>query len=233
MTSVSDFNALQRRIEYQFRDIALLRLALTHPSVAQEQGRLVQHNQRLEFLGDAVLGLVLARELYDKFPMASEGPLSNARAQMINRHTLAAQARRIELQNDLILSRAEETNKGRSRVSALSDGFEALIGAIFLDGGFDNVRAFILRSFREAFGELTAMPALENPKGKLQEILQAKSPDAPKYVVAGATGPDHDRDFECVVTHGGIELGRGRGKSKQAAESEAAVAALKTLRGRA
>ena len=233
MTSVSDFAALQTRIEYRFRDISLLRLALTHPSVAHEQGRLVQHNQRLEFLGDAVLGLVLTRELYEKFPLVSEGPLTKARAQMINRHTLAEQARRIELQNDLILSRGEEANLGRSRASALADGFEALIGAVFLDGGFDAARAFVLRSFREAFGELTSIPTLENPKGELQEILQARSPEAPQYVVAAESGPDHDRDFECVVTHGGIELGRGRGKSKQAAESEAAVAALKALRSQA
>jgi ribonuclease-3 len=232
MTAVSEFDALQTRIGYRFRDISLLRLALTHPSVAHEQGRLVRHNQRLEFLGDAVLGLVLTRELYEKFPAVSEGPLTKARAQMINRRTLAEQARRLELQNDLILSRGEEANLGRSRASALADGFEALIGAIFLDGGFDAAVAFVLQSFRQAFGELTSIPTLENPKGELQEILQATSSDAPQYVVAGASGPDHDRDFECVVTHGGIELGRGRGKSKKAAESEAAVAALKTIRSR-
>jgi ribonuclease-3 len=219
-------------MEYQFQDVNLLRLALTHPSVAHEQGRMVQHNQRLEFLGDAVLGLVLTRELYDKFPQVSEGPLTKARAQMINRRTLADQARRLELQNELILSRGEEANLGRSRASALADGFEALIGAVFLDGGFDAARSFVLRSFREAFGELTSIPTLDNPKGELQEILQSKSPDAPQYIVAGASGPDHDRDFECVVTHGGVELGRGRGKSKKAAESEAAVAALKFLRGK-
>jgi ribonuclease III len=231
MSSVSDFTALQTRMAYQFRDVSLLRLALTHPSVAHEQGRLVRHNQRLEFLGDAVLGLILTQELYEKFPMASEGPLTKARAQMINRRTLAEQARRIELQNDLILSRGEEANLGRSRASALADGFEALVGAVFMDGGLEAARAFVLHSFREVFGELTSIPTLENPKGELQEILQARSTEAPQYVVAGETGPDHDRSFECVVTHGGVELGRGRGKSKKAAESEAAVAALKTLRG--
>jgi len=226
---VADFQELQDRIQYQFQDIALLRLALTHPSVAHEQGRLVQHNQRLEFLGDAVLGLILSRELYDKFSSVSEGPLTKARAQMINRRTLAEQARRIELQKDLILSRGEEANLGRSRASALADGFEALIGAVFLDGGFEAARDFVLRSFREAFGELTSIPTLDNPKGELQEILQSKSADAPQYILAGATGPDHDRDFECVVFHGGVELGRGKGKSKKAAESEAAVAALKGI----
>ena len=226
---MADFQELQDRIQYQFQDIALLRLALTHPSVAHEQGRLVQHNQRLEFLGDAVLGLILSRELYDKFSSVSEGPLTKARAQMINRRTLAEQARRIELQKDLILSRGEEANLGRSRASALADGFEALIGAVFLDGGFEAARDFVLRSFREAFGELTSIPTLDNPKGELQEILQSKSADAPQYILAGATGPDHDRDFECVVFHGGVELGRGKGKSKKAAESEAAVAALKGI----
>jgi ribonuclease III len=224
-----DLSVLQAEIQYQFRDAALLRLALTHPSVAHEQGRMVQHNQRLEFLGDAVLGLVLTRELYDKFPNVSEGPLTKARAQMINRRTLAEQARQIALQNHLILSRGEEANLGRSRASASADAFEALIGAVFLDGGFDAARAFVLRSFHRAFGELNDIPTLDNPKGELQEKLQAKSPDAPQYEMIRATGPDHDRDFECVVSHAGIELGRGLGKSKKAAESEAAIAALKKL----
>jgi ribonuclease-3 len=228
---VSDLNKLQKEIQYQFRDPALLVLALTHPSVAHEQGRLVQHNQRLEFLGDAVLGVVLTQELYEKFPEVSEGPLTKARAQMINRRTLADQARQIALQDHLILSKGEESNLGRSRASALADAFEALIGAVFLDGGFEEARGFVLRSFHRAFGELTAIPTLDNPKGELQEILQAKSPDAPHYDVVRATGPDHDRDFECVVSHEGMELGRGLGKSKKAAESEAAIAALKKLRG--
>jgi ribonuclease-3 len=230
MSEPSKFQSLQERIQYQFRDQSLLRLALTHPSVAHEQGRAIQHNQRLEFLGDSVLGMILTRELYDKFPMASEGPLTKARAQMINCRTLAEQAHRIGLQNDLILSRGEEANDGRDRPSAAADAFEALVGAMFIDGDIEAARTFVLRSFREAFGELVSIPTLENPKGELQEMLQAKSADAPQYVVASQTGPDHDRDFECVVTHGGVELGRGRGKSKKAAESEAAVAALKRLR---
>jgi ribonuclease-3 len=227
---VSDPNILQEEIQYHFRNPDLLRMALTHPSVAHEQGRLVQHNQRLEFLGDAVLGLVLTRDLYDKFPNVSEGPLTKARAQMINGDTLAEQARLIGLPNHLILSRGEEANQGRSRASAAADAFEALVGAIFLDGGYEEARGFVLRSFHRAFGEMTDIPTLDNPKGELQEILQAKSPDAPTYEMARATGPDHDRDFECVVSHEGIELGRGVGKSKTAADSEAAIAALKKLR---
>ena len=228
---MSDLNALQAGIQYQFRDPDLLRLALTHPSVAHEQGRATRHNQRLEFLGDAVLGLALTRELYEKFPSVSEGPLTKARAQMINRRTLAEQSRQIGLRDHLILGRGEEANLGRNRASALADAFEALIGAIFLDGGFDEARGFVLRSFRRAFGELTSIPTLENPKGELQELLQGQSPEAPQYELVCISGPDHDREFECVVTHSGVELGRGNGKSKKAAQSEAATAALKKLRG--
>ncbi|HEX4119028.1 MAG TPA: ribonuclease III [Verrucomicrobiae bacterium] len=226
-----DFQVLQAEIQYQFRDAEMLRLALTHPSVAHELGRTVRHNQRLEFLGDAVLGLILTRELYEKFPDVSEGPLTKARAQMINRRTLAEQARHLGLRDYLILGRGEEANLGRNRASALADAFEALIGAIFLDGGFDAARTFVLRSFRRAFGELTSIPTLENPKGELQELLQGQSTEAPQYELIQTTGPDHDRDFECVVTHAGAELGRGRGKSIKSAQSEAAIAALKKLRG--
>jgi ribonuclease-3 len=228
---VSDLNALQAEIQYQFRDPEMLRLALTHPSVAHELGRTVRHNQRLEFLGDSVLGLALSRELYEKFPDVSEGPLTKARAQMINRRTLAEQARHIGLREHLILGRGEEANLGRNRASALADAFEALIGAIFLDGGFDEARAFVLRSFERVFGELTSIPTLDNPKGELQELLQGQSSEAPQYELLNISGPDHDREFECVVTHAGAELGRGRGKSKKAAQSEAAMAALKKLRG--
>jgi ribonuclease-3 len=227
---VSDLQALQSRLRYQFQNIELLRLALTHPSVVHEKGRVAQHNQRLEFLGDAVLGLVLTRELYDKFPQVSEGPLTKARAQMINRRTLAEQARAIELQNYLILSRGEEANSGRSRASALADAFEAVIGAIYLDGGLDAARAFLVHSFHAEVVELNSIPTLENPKGELQEILQASSTEPPSYEVLCITGPEHDREFECVVRHGGAELGKGRGKSKKAAESQAALAALESLR---
>lgn len=221
---------LQRRLGYVFRDSGLLQLALTHPSVAHEQGAPAQTNQRLEFLGDAVLQLVLTRELYEKFPAFDEGPLTKARAKLVNRRTLAEHGRELDLGRCLILSRGEETHGGRERQSALADVFEALLGAIFLDGGFDVAQAFILRRFRGAFGGLSVIPILENPKGELQELLQAVSSEAPEYRVVSATGPDHDRVFECTVHHEGVELARGSGKSKKAAESEAALAALAQLR---
>jgi len=134
------------------------------------------------------------------------------------------------LGSHLILSRGEEQHGGRERPSALADTFEAVEGAIFLDGGYDAGRDFILHEFGAAFTQLNVIPILENPKGELQEFLQARSLEAPKYEVVSSSGPDHDRIFECTVHHGGVELARGSGKSKKAAESEAALAALKKLR---
>ena len=227
---MSDYQELQKLIGYTFRDPALLRLALTHPSVEHEHNAPLQTNQRLEFLGDAVLQLVITWELYDKFPSFEEGPLTKARAKLVNRRTLAEHGRTLGLGGYLILSRGEQTHGGRERPSALADAFEALLGALLLDGGFTVAQEFIRCRFRDAFSGLSALPILENPKGELQELLQATSSEAPQYHVVSATGPDHDRLFECIVRHGGIELARGSGKSKKAAESEAALAALKQLR---
>jgi ribonuclease III len=230
MADTPGYEELQARLGYSFRDPALLRLALTHPSVAHEQDSPIQTNQRLEFLGDAVLQLVLTRELYEKFPAFGEGPLTKARAKLVNRRTLAERAQHLGIGRHLILSRGEELHGGRDRPSGLADTYEALLGAILLDGGFDAARDFILGQFQAAFGGLPVIPILENPKGELQELLQAVSPEAPQYHVASVSGPDHDRMFECTVHHAGAELARGQGKSKKAAESEAALAALAILR---
>jgi ribonuclease-3 len=223
-------NRLQHALRYTFRDPALLRVALTHPSVAHERATATLHNQRLEFLGDAVLQLVLTRELYEKFPDAGEGLLTKARAHMVNRRALAEQARLLNLGGCLVLSRGEEISGGRQRPSILADAFEALVGAMFMDGGYAAASEFLLRVFRETFGTLDVLPNLENPKGELQEILQARSPEPPQYILRSVTGPDHDREFECTVHLRGTELGRGIGKSKKAAESQAALAALRAMR---
>jgi ribonuclease-3 len=238
---------LHARLGHTFLNEGLLRLALTHPSVAHEHGgqsdggaalppapgsRSLPHNQRLEFLGDAVLQLVLTRELYERYPAFDEGPLTKARSKLVNRRSLAEHGRALSLGGHLILSRGEELHGGRERPSTLADAYEAVVGAIFLDGGFDAAREFILRDFREEMGELDMIPILENPKGELQERLQAASTEAPQYHVVSATGPDHDRIFECTVHHAGVELARGSGKSKKAAESEAALVALRLLRER-
>jgi ribonuclease-3 len=220
--------SLEESLGYKFRDRDLLSLALTHPSVAYESSD-SKTNQRLEFLGDAVLQLVLTRELYSRFE-DDEGPLTKARAKLVNRTTLADQAKRLDLGAHLVLSRGEEQQGGRERQNSLADCFEAVLGAVFLDGGFDSAQCVILRLFAEAFTNLKVLPEIENPKGELQELLQATNAEAPNYSVESATGPDHDRIFVCTVHHCGVLLAKGSGKSKKAAESAAAGAALASLR---
>lgn len=228
--SARDLVEIESLLGHQFRDPSLLKLALTHPSITHDLGAGTPHNQRLEFLGDAVLQLVLTSELYEKFPDLGEGPLTQARAEMVNRRTLATQSRALTVGDFLRMSRSEDSTGGRDRASALADAFEALVGAIFMDGGLEPARGFILRRFREAFGQLEALPSLHNPKGDLQELLQAESAEAPLYQLISVSGPDHDRVFECAVSYQQAELGRGTGKTKKSAESEAAREALIRLR---
>jgi ribonuclease III len=227
---VGEYQELQAKLGYTFNNSSLLKLALTHPSVAHEQNASMETNQRLEFLGDAVLQLVLTRELYERFSDRDEGPLTKARAKMVNRRSLVERGRELELGRELIVSRGEELHGGRERPSAIADAYEAVLGAIFLDGGFEAARTVILHHFQNTFGVVAVIPTLENPKGELQELLQETSIEAPLYHVVSATGPDHDRIFECTVHHGGVELARGIGKSKKAAESEAARIALAKVR---
>jgi ribonuclease III len=221
---------LEALLGYRFRDPALLILALTHPSLAHEGGGGQNHNQRLEFLGDAVIQLVVTGELYARFPGLGEGVLTQARAQLVNRTSLAEQARRLNLGRRVILSRGEDSSGGRTRNSTLADAFEAVIGAIHLDGGFETAKEVVLRLFRDSGADLIEPPNLENPKGELQEFLQINSPEAPRYELVSAEGPDHDRVFRSAVFHKDVELARGVGRSKKAAESNAAFLALKRLR---
>lgn len=223
---------LQSALGCRFANPALLHLALTHPSVAHEHATRVQHNQRLEFLGDSVVELILTHELYERLPSLGEGPLTKARARLVNRRFLAERARRLGLGRYLMLSRGEELHGGRERPSTLADAFEALIGALYLDQGLERTREFVLRQFATELAEIPAAADLENPKGALQERLQATFAKPPEYRLESTTGPDHDRLFECAVYHGGLELGRGRGKSKKTAETEAAADALRRLEKR-
>ncbi len=225
-----DLAEVQQRIGHQFQDKDLLRLALTHPSIAHEQNNPAPHNQRLEFLGDAILGAVLSQQIYERFTEADEGLLTKSRAKLVNAVSLAAHGRSLGLGSYLIISRGEENTGGRTRPSTLADAFEALLGAIFLDGGFEAARLFVLREFASDYAELALPEGIDNPKGELQELLQAKSPVAPVYQLISAEGPDHDRNFVCAVLHDGVELAQGSGKSKKAAESDAALAALAKMR---
>jgi ribonuclease-3 len=229
---VFDLAEFQSRLNYRFRDPNLLRMALTHPSVSKDlTGE--PHNQRLEFLGDAVLQLALTHELYHRFPEYGEGPMTKARAQLVNRKSLAEQGAKLELGQFMFMSRGEEASGGRARPSGIADAFEALLGAIYLDSSYEVARVFVLTKFDEALKQMKVTPNLGNPKGELQEFLQADTNEAPQYKEMATTGPDHDRVFECAVFHRGVELARGVGKNKKDAEAMAATVALAKLKPKA
>ncbi len=223
---MSDLTELQTKIRYLFRDAMMLQTALTHPSLVHEAGGGFSDNQRLEFLGDAVLQLVLTEELYRLFPSEQEGRLTKLRSHLANRHSLHSRALHLGLGKFLRLGKGEEGSGGRKRLSNLADAYEALIAAIFLDGGLDAARKFLLEQFGGEIELMKIEPQAENPKGQLQELLQAKSQHGPQYHIIRSVGPDHSKTFEAVVSWEGMELGRGIGSSKKEAEKRAAESAL-------
>ena len=221
---------LQNAIGYEFKQPELLLEAITHPSLAHEQaGHNQPHNQRLEFLGDAVLQLMLTDNLYHQHPTLPEGQLTQLRAHLANRHSLFRRAKAIELGKYLLLGKGEEGSGGRERLSNLADAYEALIGAIYLDGGVRATRKFIAAQFKDEFKTLKQSAPRQNPKGLLQELLQAHSTANPHYRVVHESGPDHHKHFEVIVEWKGCEIGRGQGTSKKQAEAVAAEVALQTV----
>lgn len=219
-------NPLERRIGYKFRNSLLLAEALTHPSLSFERKTFHFDNQRLEFLGDAVLQLIITHHLYRLFPAFSEGQLTKLRSRIVSREGLKKHALALDLGAYLMLGRGEEASGGRDRSSTLADAFEALIGAIYLDSDLETVRRFLLRVAGEEIAALARQPGEHNPKGELQEILQSISPASPAYEVISETGPDHHKEFVCRVLWENRELGRGVGQSKKQAEINAAADAL-------
>lgn len=224
---------LQTAIGHRFKNRALLQEALTHPSLAHEKGgNGAQHNQRLEFLGDAVLQLVLTDLIFALYPDYPEGKLTQVRAHLANRHTLHRRAVAIDLGTYLLLGKGEESSGGRDRLSNLADAYEALLGAIYMDGGIRSARKFVSRQFAGEFKTLKEATPRQNPKGRLQEMLQSDSADNPQYQVIHESGPDHSKHFVAIVEWQGREIGRGQGSSKKLAEVAAAEAALQhVLRG--
>jgi ribonuclease-3 len=225
-TPRSLMNPLEERIGYKFRNSLLLAEALTHSSISLERKNYPFDNQRLEFLGDAVLQLVVTEHLYKMFPDFSEGRLTKLRTRVVSRSGLKTHAAAIGLGGHLMMGRGEDASGGRTRPSTLADSFEALVGALYLDGGYDAARDFILREAAGDFARMASEPEEINPKGRLQEILQAITPNAPLYEVIAQSGPEHQKDFECRVLWNGLELARGAGRSKKQAEVEAATRAL-------
>ncbi len=225
-----DLVALQERIGVRFQDEALLLLALTHPSYANEHPEEAGgNNERLEFLGDAALGLVVAEALYESFPDHEEGHLTEWRSQLVMGTTLAAVATTLGLGADLRLGRGEEETGGRERPRNLERVYEALIGAILVDSGLESAREFIHRTMSDEFERLHADPAVVNPKGALQQLAQGEH-GRPEYVTVEERGPEHAREFVVEVRVEGETLGRGSGASKQTAEKAAAHEALQALR---
>lgn len=219
-------NPLEERIGYKFRNSLLLAEALTHSSISLERKDYPFDNQRLEFLGDAVLQLVVTEKLFRTFSSFSEGLLTKIRTRLVSRAVLKEHARKLRLGEHLMMGRGEESSGGRERASTLGDSFEALIGGIYLDGGLEAARQFILRAAASDLAEVAASPGEINPKGQLQEILQALAPSAPSYELLEESGPEHLKFFRCRVVWEGLDLGEGQGLNKKEAEVNAARQAL-------
>lgn len=226
----ADLEALQGRIGHVFRDPSLLERALTHPSWAQDNPGSPGNNQRLEFLGDSVLQLVLTEALFSAFPGDREGVLTQRRAVLGKGLFLAGLAREIGLDRCLRLGANEDATGGRTRDSALEDGFEALVGAVYLDGGLGAARGVIDRVYGDPVARLSSLESHANPKGRLQEIVQPKHGNqALRYEVVATEGADHEKTYEVAVFLLDRKLGSGRGTSKKLAEEEAAREALAAL----
>lgn len=225
--------ALEARLGVTFRDRSLLLAALTHPSYANEHpADPAPTNERLEFLGDAALSLVVAETLYERFPGVQEGRLTEWRSHVVQGATLSRVAsERVDLGPALRLGRGEELTGGRERDGNLERAYEAIIGALYLDQGLEAARDFVTRTLGEEFDRLADEAAVLNAKGALQELTQ-DGRGRPEYVVIAQAGPDHSRRFEVEVRVGGEAVGRGTGNSRQEAEKQAALQALTLLRAR-
>jgi ribonuclease-3 len=226
---------LEERIDYRFRDIGLLEHALTHRSRAHEDASGgVMDNESLEFLGDAVLGFVIADMLFQRFPTHTEGYKSKVKASIVSAVSLTRLAEDIDLGRFVLLGRGEEKTGGRHKHAILADSFEALIAAIYLDGGIDEARGFIVSIFgpllAEAGDQAAEAKFTEDWKSALQEWLQAEGMGLPVYRLASAEGPDHRKRFDVEVLVRGEVSGRAMGRSKKDAEQQAAKAALEKLK---
>jgi ribonuclease III len=228
-----EFEELQQQIEYRFKDRGLLEHSLTHKSrAAEDASGGVADNESLEFLGDAVLGLVVADVLFHQFPSYDEGQKSKIKAAVVSTQSLARHAERLRLGEHLILGRGEEKTGGRFKQALLADAYEALIAAIYLDGGLEAAAAFLGRELKDAIDAGSAQTFIQDYKSALQEKLQALGQPLPDYRLSGETGPDHRKMFSVEVVVAGEVLGTASGKAKKEAEQEAARLALESLGSR-
>jgi len=220
-----NIEGLQQAIGYTFRDEALLLRALTHSSYAHERKPLTENNERLEFLGDSILGFLAAEYFYANHSHKTEGELTKMRAAAVCEPALYAYAQQIGLGEALLLGRGEAATGGSKRPSMVADAFEALLAAMYLDGGIEPCRAFVLRFLREEAGR----PAMEDSKTELQQIIQQSPEESVHYVLIDEYGPDHEKCFVVEVRLHSNVLGVGRGRSKKLAEQAAAKEALRLM----
>jgi ribonuclease III len=213
---------------YEFSDISLLQHALAHRSWCGEQEGGAPSNERLEFLGDAVLGLIVARYSYERYPRFPEGMLAKVRSAVVNARVLAQVAEGLGVGDVLLLGRGEEASGGRTKASILADAFEAILGAVYLDSGWDAAEQLVLRELGDAIARAGKEPDDFDHKSRLQEKAVRDGEGTPRYVVVGS-GPDHDRVYMAEVFLGGTRWGAGEGRSKKDAEQEAARAAWEGL----
>ncbi len=223
---MNDYTQLEKRLEYVFENKQLIVEALTHKSYKKPY-----NNERLEFLGDAVLDLIVGEYLYKKFPKEDEGILSKIRASLVNEEGFTKLAHQIKLGEYIYLSPAEENNNGRSKPSLLSNAFEAVVGAIYLEAGLDKCQQIVVNLLEETYPKIDLDTLSKDYKTALQELTQASHGVTPTYTVLGSSGPDHKKEFEIGVELEGSLIAKAKGKSKKAAQQEAAKRALKILKG--
>jgi len=219
------FKKIVRKLQVDITDYALLQQALTHRSYLGESGEALS-NERLEFMGDSVLGEVVAEYLYTQFPDRSEGDLAKAKAVAVSEPVLAESAKTLGLADMILMSTGEEASGGRKRLSILSDAFEALVAVVYLDCGMDAARQFVLRALESILVDIERKEHIRDYKSLLQEHTQGLYKRAPRYVVISEQGADHDKTFSIEVALEEVVMGRGEGKSKKQAEQAAALQAL-------
>ena len=225
-----DLGAVQDIIGYHFSDSGILLLALTHRSYSYVHNNYSQSNERLEFLGDSVLGLVIAEQLFRDFPGMREGELTKTKALLVSETTLAELGIKSGLNKYMLLAPEEVRSGGRTRPSIVSDAFESVLGAVFLDGGISAARNVIIRLIYSCKDDITSDASRRNFKGELLERIQAKGKGMPHYDIASESGPDHDKIFMVEVYVEGKVVGIGKGRSKKEAEQIAAGDALENLK---
>ena len=225
-----ELSALEKRLGFEFRDKSLLQRALIHRSYLNEHPEFpLEDNERLEFLGDAVLDFVTGAYLYHRFPELREGPLTNLRSILVRRSTLARFARQLELGGYMLMGHGEAESGGRHRPANMCAAFEALVGALYLDQGLDSVRRLLEPLILPEIARALQDSLEKDPKSHLQELAQARMHRTPRYATVAETGPDHAKIFSVEVSIGDQVYGRGQGPSKQQAAQEAARQALRQL----